>query len=325
MPTIETAFRFAVLVSAILMMASCKSECEKCAADSQCRPSADAQQCGECRLCVFDARCVADVSVSDVWVPGPDLVGPGDVSVTDGGLTDVRVDSGLFDSRVSDWMVSDLFIWSDTGWEYTAWGDVYLWDIAIYWDSGNYWGDSWSDTYCWYCEWDYWSSDYGSYDYNYSGWDAPVYLPSDITWNLDSADSWFEPDWYWGWDDWGEGVFPFCDLDPYEDNNTAETATQLELDKPQNHTICPPGEEDYFRFQLTEPAAVDICFNTTDWNPLEVSLYDAGLNLLAYNDFPTVGYYCPLWGELLDMGAYYIRVDGSWWLEEPEYTIFLKD
>ena len=89
--------------------------------------------------------------------------------------------------------------------------------------------------------------------------------------------------------------------------NSWDQATLLEDGVPQNHSIVPSGDEDWFTFALDEETTVALT-TSGSYGDTEMWLYDEGLNQLAYNDDWTD---CFSHIEmLLPNGIYYVRVEG---------------
>ncbi len=80
---------------------------------------------------------------------------------------------------------------------------------------------------------------------------------------------------------------PVC-RDRYEPDNTPSQAAQILPDVPQNHVICPVGDEDFMHFGGIAGKVYTIDITAMDNGiDLTLSLYDEAGNLLAFNnDFP---------------------------------------
>ncbi|HEY0734863.1 MAG TPA: hypothetical protein VGD69_08130, partial [Herpetosiphonaceae bacterium] len=80
---------------------------------------------------------------------------------------------------------------------------------------------------------------------------------------------------------------PIC-IDPFEPDNLLTQANEILPDVPQNHTICPKGDEDFVYFGGIAGKVYTIDILAMDNGiDLTLSLYDEAGNLLAFNnDFP---------------------------------------
>ncbi|HEX6289239.1 MAG TPA: PPC domain-containing protein [Herpetosiphonaceae bacterium] len=80
---------------------------------------------------------------------------------------------------------------------------------------------------------------------------------------------------------------PVC-LDRFEPDNLISQAREILPDVPQNHVICPTGDEDFLHFGGIAGKVYTIDISAMDNGiDLTLSLYDSAGNLLAFNnDFP---------------------------------------
>jgi hypothetical protein len=80
---------------------------------------------------------------------------------------------------------------------------------------------------------------------------------------------------------------PIC-VDPFEPDGVLSQANEIRPDVPQNHTICPLGDEDFLFFGAIAGKVYTIDILAMDNGiDLTLSLYDEAGNLLAFNnDFP---------------------------------------
>ena len=102
--------------------------------------------------------------------------------------------------------------------------------------------------------------------------------------------------------------------DDYEPNNTITQATWISSGQRLSCTLFPTGDVDWFRFTLTNDAAVLLLTDSTD--PYSVgdtylSLYAGDTNhLIAENDDGNSGYFSAIFQPHLTAGVYYLRVQG---------------
>lgn len=285
----------------------CGGSCGTCAAGAVCVQGS----------CTSDPGDVTIIPMEDI-VQGPDADEPlSDVYQPDYYVGDYNVHYDIIPQLpdLNDtWIpetIMDVSI--DFGYQYSeAWLDDSYWyydyneDYSYYWDSSGW-------------DWSYWDS-YQTDGWPYNGWDA-IYLPNDgnSNWDISSYD------FYWNYDG-ADGGYPlYCNPDQFENDDSPVDAPPIALGEFQDHTICPPGESDYLRFQLVATTQIEICVVNGDFNPMDIFLYTELLEKITQNDVLSQGYVCPIWEEVLDPGAYFIRVKGSWISENPNYTIVLKE
>lgn len=100
--------------------------------------------------------------------------------------------------------------------------------------------------------------------------------------------------------------------DSYEPDDSAAQASPIASGSPQNHSICPAGDEDWVSFTLGEESAVTLetsgpSGDTRMW------LYDFGLAQVEYDDdggtglFSAIDRLCGV--DALPAGTYYVKVD----------------
>ena len=103
-----------------------------------------------------------------------------------------------------------------------------------------------------------------------------------------------------------------CVVDGYEPDDASGTASALERNTTQRHSICPAGDEDWTTFTLGADSQVvletsGVTGDTRMW------LYDASLNQIEFNDDGGLGYFSYIGRECtmdsLSAGTYYVKID----------------
>jgi hypothetical protein len=115
-----------------------------------------------------------------------------------------------------------------------------------------------------------------------------------------------------------------CQLDAYEPDNNFMEASYLFPFEPQQHSICPAGEQDWWTFDLYEASSI-ILETSGVAGDTRLFLYDANLVEIGYDDDGGSGYFSRLVIPNLRRGLYYVLVDEYWGdLEIQAYNIQLQ-
>ncbi|RMG34892.1 MAG: hypothetical protein D6732_10105 [Methanobacteriota archaeon] len=107
--------------------------------------------------------------------------------------------------------------------------------------------------------------------------------------------------------------------DPYEPDNDFNSATPLFFDIPQNHSLVPGNDTDFFVFNVTQQGIVTIDTFGDTGDPI-MYLYDENQNQIDFND--DSGSLFPRISRTLTPGTYYVQISpyGGFGLV-PWYTI----
>ena len=98
--------------------------------------------------------------------------------------------------------------------------------------------------------------------------------------------------------------------DTYEENNSFETATQIEgVDDNINDAWLHKNDADFYKFTTTEPRILFAGLSAVDRIVYNLSLYDSNQNVLATATKDTSNAY--IGNVKIDPGTYYVKVDSS--------------
>ncbi len=113
--------------------------------------------------------------------------------------------------------------------------------------------------------------------------------------------------------------------DVYESDNTLETATLLEKDDSQSHTLHIGGDVDWLKFEAEAETSYDIKVFSEIHTDISLYLYDTDRTTqLAYNENESNQTKISDW-ECTTGGTYYIKVIGNDSTESGFYEITLAD
>lgn len=124
-------------------------------------------------------------------------------------------------------------------------------------------------------------------------------------------------------DDSGVGII-IAAVDTYESDNTPANATDLgsATTTSSNHALAPANDVDWYVFDLTSPG--DVALETTGPSgDTAITLYDATMSQLAYDDDGGTGLFSLLGEPYLPAGTYYVLVDEPTQSAICEYSLTL--
>jgi hypothetical protein len=105
----------------------------------------------------------------------------------------------------------------------------------------------------------------------------------------------------------------YCNSDAYEYDNSSGFASQLTSGSVQNHSLCAQADQDWAKFTVSSfPSAVSLATEGYSGGDTTITLYDANLNQIDFNDDNGVNYYsiinrsCNV--NALAPGTYYVLI-----------------
>lgn len=103
-----------------------------------------------------------------------------------------------------------------------------------------------------------------------------------------------------------------CVVDGYEPDDSSGTASAIEHNISQSHSICPAGDEDWVTFTL--PADSQVVVETSGISgDTRMWLYDASLNEIVFNDDGGLGFFSNISRDCatdpLPPGTYFVKID----------------
>ncbi len=101
---------------------------------------------------------------------------------------------------------------------------------------------------------------------------------------------------------------PTCEPDLYEPDDDPSSASTLEPNVPQAHSICPAGEEDWWVFTLEVPSDIAL-FTFGNEGDTRMWLYDSSNQELAYDDDAGYNLFSRIMLSNLPPGTYYVMVN----------------
>jgi hypothetical protein len=106
-------------------------------------------------------------------------------------------------------------------------------------------------------------------------------------------------------------IYGGCSADSYEPDDSSGQASLIFDGNPQDHSICPVGDEDWVRFTLSEESGIAL-ETSGSIGDTEMWLYNSSLTQLDYDDDDGDGYFsyieraCGV--NALPVGTYYVKV-----------------
>ena len=121
----------------------------------------------------------------------------------------------------------------------------------------------------------------------------------------------------------------YCNPDAYEYDGAPGFASLLTSGGVQNHTICPKGDQDWAKFNVSSSSAVTLATDGYSGGDTTMTLYDSNLNQIDFNDDNGVNLYSTInrtcGANPLAPGTYYVLIQSYQNARIiPNYTLSLN-